>query len=118
MPILFEIDNSNTNKIYIVDELDRSLHTKLSKNFIRMFENATAETPAQLIFTAHDVNLLDLDLFRSEEIWFIEKTSNGETKIRPFSDFDIKDNDNILNDYLNGRFGAVPVIKGDLKYED
>ena len=118
LPILFEIDNSNTNKIYIVDELDRSLHTKLSKNFIRMFENATAETPTQLIFTAHDVNLLDLDLFRSEEIWFIEKKSTGETKIRPFSDLDIDDNGNILNDYINGRFGAIPVIRGDQEYDD
>lgn len=118
LPILFEIDNSSKNKIYIVDELDRSLHTKLSKNFIDMFERATADIPAQLIFTAHDVNLLDLDLFRSEEIWFIEKKSTGETKIRPFSDFDINENSNMLNDYLNGRFGAIPVIKGDLKYED
>ena len=117
-PILFEIDKSNTNKIYIVDELDRSLHTKLSRNFIRMFEQATADVQAQLIFTAHDVNLLDLDLFRSEEIWFIEKKYTGETKIRPFSDFDIKDNGNILNDYLNGRFGAIPIIRGDQEYDN
>lgn len=118
LPILFKIDDSTANKIYIVDELDRSLHTKLSKNFISMFEKATANVPAQLIFTAHDVNLLDLDLFRSEEIWFIEKKYSGETRFIPFSDFDINGNENLLKDYLNGRFGAVPVIKGDMRYED
>lgn len=114
LPILFKIDDNYTNKIYIVDELDRSLHTKLSKYFINMFEKATANIPAQLIFTAHDVNLLDLNLFRAEEIWFIEKKSSGETRFRPFSDFDINCNENLLKDYLNGRFGAVPVIKGDM----
>lgn len=118
LPILFSIGNSNTQKIYIVDELDRSLHTKLSKHFIRMFEEVTANVEGQLIFTVHDVNLLDLDLFRSEEIWFIEKKSSGETRFRPFSDFDINRNENLLKDYLNGRFGAIPVIKGDMNYGD
>lgn len=114
--MLFDITNGSAKKIYIVDELDRSLHTKLSKNLISMFERVTVNAEAQLIFTAHDVNLIDLDLFRSEEIWFIEKKSSGETKFRPFSDFDIKENENLLKDYLNGRFGAVPVIKGDKEY--
>ena len=112
LPILFEINDITAKKIYIVDELDRSLHTKLSKKFISMFEKITTNVAAQLIFTAHDVNLLDLDLFRSEEIWFIEKKVSGETKFKPFSDFDIHNNENILKDYLNGRFGAVPVIRG------
>lgn len=64
-----------------------------------------------MLFTAHDTNLLDLDLFRKEEIWFVEKKISGETKLRPLSNFSIKNDQDILKGYLLGRFGAVPVIK-------
>lgn len=63
----------------------------------------------QIIFTAHDINLKYL---RQDEIWFIEKNKNGESTIRPLSDFNIKDDTNLVNDYLAGRFGAVPTIGG------
>lgn len=108
LPILFSIKN-NQGGIFIIDELDRSLHTKLSKYFINQFVKDASRQ--QLLFTAHDVNLLSLDNFRQEEIWFIEKNMNGETQLKPFSDFDLKENQNILKDYLAGRFGAVPVIR-------
>lgn len=108
LPILFNLDN-DSNTIYVIDELDRSLHTKLSKYFVNAFSKSYTNT--QLLFTAHDTNLLDKKLLRNEEIWFVEKNTNGETNIKPFSDFDVKENQNILKDYLAGRFGAVPVIR-------
>ena len=67
----------------------------------------------QIIFTAHDVNLINLRHFQQEEIWFIEKKHLGESVLRPFSDFKVQNGQNILKAYLNGRFGAVPVIRGD-----
>ncbi|MCR4889320.1 MAG: ATP-binding protein [Ruminococcus sp.] len=108
LPILFNLDN-DSNTIYVIDELDRSLHTKLSKYFVEAF--AKSSTNTQLLFTAHDTNLLDLEIFRKEEIWFVEKKLSGETKLRPLSNFPIKDNQDILKGYLLGRFGAVPIIK-------
>lgn len=108
LPILFRLDN-NSHNIYIVDELDRSLHTKLTKYLVNSIGDSSYNT--QFLFTTHDVNLLSLNNFRQDEIWFIEKNRNGETRLKPFSDFDIKNEDNILKDYLAGRFGAVPVIK-------
>lgn len=108
LPILFRLDN-NYHNIYIVDELDRSLHTKLTKYLVNSIGNASYNT--QFLFTTHDVNLLSLKNFRQDEIWFIEKNKNGETRLKPFSDFDVKNKENILKDYLTGRFGAVPVIK-------
>lgn len=108
LPIIFSIERDQDG-IFIIDELDRSLHTKLSKYFISHF--VTNASKQQLLFTAHDVNLLNLKDFRKEEIWFIEKNKNGETHLKPFSDFDLKENQNILKDYLAGRFGAVPIIK-------
>ena len=99
----------NSHNIYIVDELDRSLHTKLTKYLVNSIGDSSSNT--QFLFTTHDVNLLSLNNFRQDEIWFIEKNRNGETRLKPFSDFDIKNEENILKDYLAGRFGAVPVIK-------
>ena len=112
LPILFRA-GASLDSIYIVDELDRSLHTKLSKYLISQFVKNEDDSlnRSQLLFTAHDVNLLDTDILRQEEIWFIEKNFNGETKLKPFSDFSVVKGQNILNDYLNGRFGAIPVIR-------
>lgn len=111
LPILFN-QNSKKNSIYIVDELDRSLHTKLSKYFLKEFIEGSEDLLKQVIFTGHDINLIDLEEFRREEIWFIEKNMLGETELKPFSDFEIEEGQNTVKDYLNGRFGAVPMIGG------
>ena len=68
----------------------------------------------QIIYTAHDVNLINLRNFRKEEIWFVEKNAVGESLLRPLSDFDIETNQDPLKAYLNGRFGAVPIIEGEI----
>ena len=111
LPMLFAMDKK-TRSIYFVDEIDRSLHTKLSKYLLKLFLENSEEANCQIIYTAHDVNLIDLDNFAQDEIWFVEKKLTGETKIKPMSDFDIKADQDVLKAYLSGRFGAVPVIKG------
>lgn len=111
LPMLFTMDKKS-NCIYFVDEIDRSLHTKLSRYLLKEFMNNSINTNCQMIFTAHDINLIDMDNFIQDEIWFVEKNSVGETKIKPLSDFDIKKDQDVLKAYLNGRFGAVPNIKG------
>lgn len=111
LPMLFAMDRK-TSDIYLVDEIDRSLHTKLSKYLLELFLKNSRESNCQIIYTAHDVNLIDLDAFAQDEIWFVEKKLTGETVIKPMSDFDIKEDQNVLKAYLNGRFGAVPMIKG------
>ena len=118
LPMLINF-GADPNAIYFIDELDRSLHTKLSKylvnEFVRKNENGQFITlNNQFVFTAHDVSLINLDTLRPEEIWFIEKNNNGETKLKPFSDFNVNDNQDILKDYLSGRFGAIPMIKGGI----
>ena len=113
LPILFQMDKKN-NTIYFVDEIDRSLHTKLSKYILQTFVENSQNLLSQIIFTAHDVNLINLRDFTKEEIWFIEKNNTGETALKPFSDFETNDNQDIIKDYLNGRFGAIPVIRGDM----
>jgi AAA15 family ATPase/GTPase len=111
LPILFAMDKKNSG-IYFVDEIDRSLHTRLSSYLLKEFLNKCTDTNFQILFTAHDVNLINLDEFAQDEIWFVEKNSMGETGIRPLSDFEIQKDQDVLKAYLNGRFGAVPNIKG------
>ncbi len=110
LPILFQVVHGSEN-VYFVDELDRSLHTKLSRYILDEFIKQSEDCLSQIIYTAHDVNLINLEDFREEEISFIDKNGIGESKIKPLSDFDIKEGQNLLKDYLNGRFGAVPFIR-------
>ena len=112
LPMLYSI-RENRNAIYFVDEIDRSLHTKLSQFLLSEFVNCCADTNNQIIFTAHDVNLINTDAFRQEEIWFIEKNKMGESRLRPLSDFNLREGQDALKGYLNGRFGAVPMIRRD-----
>ncbi len=113
LPILFSL-RIGSPAIYFVDEIDRSLHTKLSRYFLTQFADECENGFSQIIFTAHDVNLISMDNFRQEEIWFVEKNQKGESRLRPLSDFDLKKGQDVLKGYLNGRFGAIPVIRGSL----
>ena len=115
LPILFRMDKKNTT-IYLVDEIDRSLHTKLSMYLLKTFMEKSEGLLNQFIFTAHDVNLINLNDFAQEEIWFIEKDNLGETSLKPFSDFETNGQQDIVKDYLNGRFGAIPVIRGERRW--
>ena len=90
LPILFLVQE-DSHEVYFIDEIDRSLHTKLSQYLLDEFIKCCRNTHNQIVFTAHDVNLINLDKFRQDEIWFIEKEKRrGESRLRPLSDFDVK----------------------------
>ena len=110
-PILFGVSHEPT--IFFVDELDRSLHTKLVKMFVNQFTQRNRDGMSQLIFTAHDINLLSSDTLIKDEVWFIDKKNSGITDLFPLTDFDISDDETRVTDYLSGRFGAVPNFIGD-----
>ncbi len=111
LPMLFAVQG-DSRAIYFVDEIDRSLHTKLSQHLLNEFIRRCDCAHCQIIFTAHDVNLINTEYFRTEEIWFIEKNCFGESKLRPLSDFKLQKGQDAIRAYLNGRFGAIPTIKG------
>ncbi len=106
-PALFELQTSN--KVYFIDELERKLHPKLSKNLVETFLKVGNER-SQLLFTTHESNLLDLDLLRRDEIWFVEKDKLGSSHLTSLAEFKIRLDLNIQKGYLNGRFGAIPFI--------
>ncbi|EAI3764213.1 ATP-binding protein [Campylobacter coli] len=96
----------------VVDELHTHMHPLMTKFLINLFHNEDLnKSNAQLIFTTHDTSILNQDVFRRDQIWFCEK-QNKATKLYPLSDFKVrKDKTNLENDYLLGRFGALPYFK-------
>jgi AAA15 family ATPase/GTPase len=106
------------NSVVVIDEIDQSIHPSLLKSLIRKIMNEERMN-GQLIFTTHESNLLDLDIFRQDEIWFAEKKSTGETSLYSMSDFKPRYDLDVRKGYLNGRFSAIPFLGNlmDLKWE-
>lgn len=99
---------------FIVDEMDRSLHPSLQYEFISKISNEN-ELAGQLVFSTHESNLLDMDIFRQDEIWFAEKDKQtGSTKLYSLNEFKPRYDLDIRKGYLVGRFGAIPFL-ADLK---
>jgi uncharacterized protein len=97
------------NKIILIDEIDRSIHPSLLKSLLKKVMEMT-DSKGQLIFTTHEANLLDLDIFRQDEIWFAEKNNEGASTFYSLSDFNPRADLDIRKGYLNGRFGAIPFL--------
>ena len=106
IPALF-ILKQEEEKVIFLDELDRRLHPLLSRNFVQVAINCR-DKKNQLIFTTHDTNLLDLDLLRRDEVWFVEKSEQGVSNLYSLAEFKMRPDLKIEKGYLNGRFGAIP----------
>ncbi|TXD80858.1 ATP-binding protein [Subsaximicrobium wynnwilliamsii] len=96
----------------VIDELDKSLHPKLTRMLIRIFRSPKLNPKnAQLIFATHDVSLLDNELFRRDQVWFAEKEFEGNSHYYSISDIPgVRGNVPYEKWYMTGRFGATPVI--------
>lgn len=114
IPALFMLQQ-NPEKVIFLDELDRRLHPLLSRRFVEMaLQCKNPNSQSQLIFTTHDTNLLDLELLRKDEIWFVEKNQQGESHLYSLVEFKISPDLKIEKGYFNGRFGAIPFL-GDIR---
>ncbi len=102
-------------KTMVVDEIDIGLHPMLVKMLLQMFlDRETNTNGAQLIFSTHDVSLLSLDLFRRDQIYFVEKDQQtGNTTVYSLDEFSPQPSENVRKGYLQGRYGAIPVISQD-----
>lgn len=97
-------------KCYVIDEIDRSMHPILVRDFLRYFLESCEGKGAQLIVTTHESNLLDQELLRRDEIWFAEKNQQGATTLYSLLDFNPRNDMQLRKNYLQGRFGAVPFL--------
>lgn len=110
LPALFRLHSGQSDHVFVIDELDRSLHTHLTYNVLDQFLTNSVKGRSQLIVTTHDTGLLDFDLLRRDEIWFIEKDRWSSSTLFSLEEFKLPDNMNIQKGYLGGRFGAIPIL--------
>ncbi|MBN2176009.1 MAG: ATP-binding protein [Bacteroidales bacterium] len=108
IPAIHEL--SKTDSIFIIDELDRSLHSKLTYGIFELFLKLTENNESQLIATTHESLLLDLELLRRDEIWFVEKEKN-QSRLYSLDEFKVRNDKIVSKDYLLGRYGAIPIFK-------
>lgn len=123
----YVIEAIEQGRILVVDELDSSIHFKLTRAIVSMFNNEL-NSKAQMIFTVHDINLMDCKrLFRKEQIWFVHKDKDG-VYVYSLADFTaqqgVRDTTDVMEKYRKGALGALPdpelintllSINGDLK---
>ncbi|RYD28553.1 MAG: ATP-binding protein, partial [Verrucomicrobiaceae bacterium] len=109
-PVSHTLQNGS---ILVLDELESSLHPKLTQAIVDLFHSPLNDKNAQLICATHDVTLLDPDRFRRDQIWFCEKDAQGATDLYSLADFDsnqVRPDSKFSRQYLLGLFGAVPKL--------
>ena len=95
----------------IVDEFGSNFHPRITREIIRLFHSPeTNPKGAQLIFTSHDNTLWRGGSLRRDEIWLTEKQADGSTRLFPLSDYKVRSDMALDKAYMDGRFGAVPVL--------
>ena len=97
--------------LFVVDELERSLHPKLTEHFLELFMQAHEGERMQLLFTTHEDTIMDQELFRRDEIWFVERDANNASAIYSLDRFKERYDKKLSKAYLEGRYGAIPVFK-------
>lgn len=108
LPVVYNLINDR-NRVYIIDEIDRSLHPIISHKIVELIM-ANIKS-GQLIFSTHESSLLDTKLFRTDEIWFAEKDPiEHTTQLYSMHEFKPRLDMNMEKGYLDGRFGAIPFV--------
>jgi AAA15 family ATPase/GTPase len=107
-PLLDALENG---KLIVVDEFDTSLHPLLTRYILQMLHTPRlSHNGAQLWFTTHDASLLDPDLLRRDQVWFVEKKKEQSTELYSLLEFNPRKSEAIERGYLQGRYGAVPLL--------
>lgn len=105
------LDVLQRGELAIVDELESSLHPLLVRRLLDLFHDPNVNTKgAQLVFTTHNTQLLDQSTFRRDQIWLVEKDSSEATRLVPLTEFQIRKDLSLEKAYLDGRFGAIPIL--------
>ena len=104
-----------SGSVFLADELDASLHPALATELVRLFQDSeTNPRRAQLVFNSHDPTLLGDSvgdrLLGRDQIWFTEKNNDGSTRVYPLADLEPRKQEAIGKRYLEGRYGATPIL--------
>lgn len=102
--------------VFIVDEMSARLHPILTKFIVDLFQGKMNKG-AQLIFTTHDISLMNRNQFRRDEIAFVEKNEKGESTLYTLADIKARSDASFAKDYMAGKYGAIPVLSDDIYAE-
>lgn len=98
----------NKNSVYIIDEMERSLHPALTRRFITLLNEFHKKNDIQLIFTTHESTIMSQELFRRDQIWFVARDKDNNSNLYPLDRFNERYDKKINKAYLEGRYGAIP----------
>lgn len=115
LPAFLDLAKTKIPKVYIIDEIDRSLHSLLTQQLINVYLSSCNDTSRkQLLFTTHDLMLMNQSFFRRDEMWITERKQEGSSKLISFSEYDdIRNDKDIRKSYIQGRMGGIPHIMAD-----
>lgn len=106
------IEMVSNGGVFIVDEMSARLHPLLTKLIVDTF-CSSQNKKAQLIFTTHDISLLNKNQFRRDEVVFVDKNERGESSLYALSDLKVREDATFSKDYLQGKYGAIPIFNYD-----
>lgn len=108
------LDLIQGNKVFIIDEMERSLHPALTRKLMELFYKYSNGISSQLIFTTHESTLMDQDLLRRDEVWLLEKSKEGRSSLeRLDKKFSLRFDKELEKSYLDGLFGATPKFENE-----
>lgn len=112
LPAFLDLSDQGSKKVYVIDEINRSLHPLLTRKLLEAFlASCSSETRSQLLLTTHDVLLMDQQLLRRDEMWVAERDASGASNLISFSEYkDVRYDKDIRKSYLQGRLGGIPRI--------
>jgi AAA15 family ATPase/GTPase len=117
MELLTVLLSEEEGKVFIIDEIDRCLHPLLSKKYVKTFLEIAKKKNIQLIVTTHESQLMDFNLLRKDEIWMLNKTNKGTTKVYSLDEFNERFDKKIIRAYLDGRYGGIPQFDNNTIFE-
>lgn len=98
-----------SSRFIMIDELESSMHYELLSYFIRVFL-ANSANNSQLLFTTHDINLLNEDFIRRDAVWFTDKGNDAETHLEHLSEMGLHNTMSPYNAYRQGKLVDLPFL--------
>ena len=102
------LDSLSSGSLLVVDEIEASLHPRLTQAFVSLFKGLSNRHGAQLICSTHDASLLQESALELDEVWMVEKGREGISRFTPLTDYRLRSRDDIERAYRQGRVGGVP----------
>ena len=112
LPAFLKLSAQTSPKVYVIDEIDRSLHPLLIRQLLEAYlASCSTKTRTQLLLTTHDVMLMDQQLLRRDEMWVAERDNSGASSLFSFSEYkEVRYDKDLRKSYLQGRLGGIPLI--------